>query len=164
MRIRRILVGVGTAIALLALLLWAGSFYWVHTQMPFQNAPKLIVALQTFCRDQAARGRRLPPEIPVQNLVQAGYLTSNDVAAFAGMDLTFSTSADDSRPQTVLGWARTPGDQFICLLSDGSVQQCSPQRYQAMRALDSQSDAMTNGSQLPSPAANQTSGAAAPAP
>src|SRR5206468_1925546 len=100
----------------------AASVYWERKQTPFQNAPKLISALQAFLHDQAASGRRLPSEISQQDLLRGGYLTTSEIRAFEGMDVTFNTQADDTRPQMILACARTRDGQFICLLADGSVQ------------------------------------------
>jgi hypothetical protein len=80
--------------------------------------PKLINALRAFSRDQASSSRQLPSEIALQDLVRGGYLTTKDVQAFEGMDVTFNTQADDTRSQMILARARTPDGQFICLLAD----------------------------------------------
>ena len=84
------------------------SAYWERKQTPFQDAPKLISALQAFSRDQAAAGRRLPPEVSLQDLLRGGYLTTNDVRAFEGMEVAFSTQADESHPLMILARARMP--------------------------------------------------------
>ena len=120
MNLRRILFLAGAGFALVVVVVFAVSFYWEHKQTPFQNAPKLITALQAFSRDQIAGTRQLPLEVSLQDLLRGGYLTTNDVAAFEGMDVTFSTQAEDTNPQMILARARTPDGQFICLLADGA--------------------------------------------
>ena len=147
MKIRRLLVIACAGIALVVVLVLAVSAYWERKQTPFQNAPKLISALQAFSRDQAAAGRRLPPEISLQDLLRGGYLTTNDVRAFQGMEVTFSTQADESHPQMILARARTPDGQLICLLADGSVQGLSRERYEEMRTNLGQPGGATDGSQ-----------------
>ena len=132
MKTRRLLVIALAGVVLLVVVVLAASTYWERKQKPFQNAPKLIGALQAFSRDQTAGGRRLPHEISVEDLLRGGYLTTNDVSAFARMELTFNTQADDSHPQVILARARTSDGQFICLLGDGSVQQLSRSRYEEM--------------------------------
>ena len=134
MKIRRLLIIACAGIAIMVIVALAGSAYWERKQRPFQNAPKLISALQGFSRDQIARGQRFPPEISLQDLLRGGYLTTNDVRAFEGMEVTFSTQADDSHPEMFLAYARTPDGQFICALADGSVQQLSRARYEELRA------------------------------
>jgi hypothetical protein len=132
MRIRRLLVIACAGVAFVVVLVLAVSAYWEGKQTPFQNAPKLISALQAFSRDQAAASRRLPPEISLQDLLRGGYLTTNDVRAFEGMEVTFSTQADESHPQMILARARTPDGQVICLMADGSVAGFSASRYKEM--------------------------------
>jgi len=113
-KIRRLLLIACAGIALVVVLVLAVSTYWERKQTPFQNAPKLISALQAFSRDYAMASRRLPPEISLQDLLRGGYLTTNDVRAFEGMEVTFSTQADEGHPQMILARARTPDGQFIC--------------------------------------------------
>jgi len=161
MKLRRILLVPCAGIALVVIVGLVVSAYWEHKQTPFQNAPKLIGALQAFARDHAATGRRLPSEVSLQDLVSGGYLTTNDVRAFAGMEVTFSTQADDTHPQMILARARTPDGQFICLLADGSVQQFSRSRYEeALRG--GQPDSPANRGQPPRSETNRTSAAAGP--
>lgn len=134
MNVRRLLIISSTGVALVVFLTLAGSAYWQHTQPPFRNAPKLISALQAFSRDQTASGRTLPLEVPLQDLVRGGYLTSNDVRAFEGMEVIFRTDSDETHPQMILARARTKDGQCICLLADGSVQQFTASRLK--EALD----------------------------
>src|SRR3954464_5678467 len=117
MRPRRLLVIALAGIAFCMIVALAVSAYWERKQTPFHNAPKLISALQAYSRDQTAGGRQLPPEVSVQDLVRGGYLTTNDVRAFADMEVSFSTQADDTHPQMILARARTPDRQFVCLLA-----------------------------------------------
>jgi len=160
MRIRRLLVIACGGVALVVVLVLAVSAYWEGKQTPFQNAPKLISALQAFSRDQAAASRRLPPEISLQDLLRGGYLTTNDLRALEGMEVTFSTQADESHPQMILARARTPDGQFICLLADGSVQGFSRERYEEMRTHLGQLGGAANGSQPIRSETNSTSPAA----
>jgi hypothetical protein len=160
MKLRRLLVIACGGIALAAVLILALSAYWERKQTPFQNAPKLLIALQAFSHDQAAAGRRLPPEISLQELLRGGYLTTNDVRAFQGMEVSLSTQADESQPQLILARACTADGQMICLMGDGSVQQLSRSRYEEMRTTLGQRDGAANGSQPIRADTNSTSSAA----
>ena len=160
MKMRRLLVIAFAGIVLVVVLVLVVSAYWERKQTPFQNAPKLISALQAFSRDQAAAGRRLPPEVSMADLLRGGYLTTNDVRAFEGMDVAFSTQADESHPQMILARARTPDGQFICALADGSVQGVSRERYEELRTNLGQQGGPADGSQPFSSGTNRTSGAA----
>jgi hypothetical protein len=161
MKTRRILsFGAAGIVALVALVLIA-SAYWERRQTPFRNLPGLITALQAYVRDQTTSGRRLPAEIPLSELVRGGYLTTNDMRAFEGMDVAFSTRVDDSQPQGILARARMPDGQFLCVLADGSVQQLSRSRYEeALRG--GQPDSAAKRSQPVQPDTNRTSAAAGP--
>jgi hypothetical protein len=134
------------------LAVWA---HWQRNQTPFHNAPKLISALQAFARDRTASGGELPVDVSLEDLVRGGYLTSNDVRAFAGMEVTFSTQLD-AIPQSILARARMPDGQFVCLLADGSVQGFTASGLR--RALDNsrQPGGATNRSQPVHPETNQT--------
>jgi hypothetical protein len=75
-------------------------------------------------------------------LLRGGYLTTNDVKAFEGLDLTFFTQAEDRNPQMILMRTRMPDGKFVCALADGSVQQFSKFRYEeALRNAGQQVDA-----------------------
>src|SRR2546423_677137 len=133
MKLRRLLVSACAGIALVVILVLAASAYRERKQKPFRNAPKLISALDAFSRDQTARGQQLPPEILLQDLLRGGYLTTNDVRGFEGMDVTFNPQANDSHPQMILARARTSDGLLICLLADGSVQQFRRSRSEEIR-------------------------------
>ena len=160
MKLRRILLVACAGIALIVIVAIAVSAYWEHKQTPFLNAPKLISALQAFSRDQAVGGRQLPAEVSLQDLLRGGYLTTNDVAAFEGMDVTFSTQADDSHPAMILARARTPDGLFICLLADGSVQGLTASRLKEALENSGQPDTAASRSQPPRPETNQAPAAA----
>ena len=147
MRIRRVLLITSAGIGLIVILALVGSSYYNRKQTPFQNAPKLINALQSFSRDQTAGGWPLPPEISLQELLRGGYLTTNDVGGLAGMEVTFNTKADEGAPQTILARARTPDGQFIYVLSDGSAQAVSQSTHEVMNASQGLPGDRMNGSQ-----------------
>ena len=78
----------------------------------------------------------MPPEVSLQELIRGGYLTSNDVVAYEGIDVTFSTDQpDENYPQMILARAHLPDGQYVCLLADGSVQPMSRARYEQLRWL-----------------------------
>jgi hypothetical protein len=159
MKTRRLLVLAVAGLAVVVLSVLVVSAYWERKQPVFNNAPQLMGALRAFSRDQAARGERLPAEISLQDLLRGGYVTINDVRAFQGMQVSFSTQADDNHPPIILARARTPGGEMICLMADGSVQQFSQSRYEEMRTNLSQ-EGPANGSQPICSDTNSTSGAA----
>jgi hypothetical protein len=131
-KIRVILSLAGAGLVTVILIVVVATSYWNHHQIPFQNLPQLIAGLQAFARDHSAHGQTLQPEISLQDLIRGGYLTANDVRAFDGMDVVFSTQANASQPDSVVARARTQDGQYICVLGDGSVQQFTENRYQEM--------------------------------
>jgi hypothetical protein len=160
MNVRRILLIACAGIALVVMVVLGVSAYWGHKQTPFENAPKLISAMQAFARDQTAGGRQLPPEVSVQDLLRGGYLTTNDVRAFAGMDVTFNPQTDGLHPQMILARARTPDGQSICLLADGSVQQLTAARLKDALESSGQQGSAANRIQAVRSETNQPSKAA----
>lgn len=109
-------------------LILVASGYWEHKQRLFTNPTDLFAAVRAFSSDQARRGR-VPPEVSLQELLKGGYVSSNEVRAFQGFEVTFSTHYSEDTPQMILARALAPDGQAICLLADGSVQQLSPARY-----------------------------------
>ena len=161
MNIRRLAAIACAGIAVIGVVILVASAYWEHKQTPFHNAPKLISAVYAFSRDQAAGGRRVPPEVSLQELIRGGYLTSNDVAAYEGIDVTFSTDQpDENYPQMILARAHLPDGQYVCLLADGSVQPMSRARYEQLRGHSGQPDGAADGSQPLRSETNRTSSAA----
>jgi hypothetical protein len=121
----------------------AASAYWERKEHLFAKAPDLFGAVRAFCRDQAGRGQ-VPPEISLKDLVKGGYVSSKDVRAFEGLEVTFSTHYNDDAPQLILARAVGPDGQSTCLLADGSVQQLSPEKYKAYLENSHQSIGATN--------------------
>lgn len=66
----------------------------------------------------------MPESVALDVLIRRGFLNSNDVSAFEGMDVAVSIAgADETRPQSVLARARMADGTEIVALGDGSVQQ-----------------------------------------
>jgi hypothetical protein len=148
MKARRLLALGGTALAVVVVAVLALSAYWERKQPVFTNASKLIAALQAFSHDRVTHGQPLPQQVSLQDLVAGGYLMTNDVAAFDGIDVTFFTGASETSPQAILAVARQRADdkQVTCLLADGSVAGFSRSRYEEMLRSSGQRDGPANGS------------------
>ena len=100
--------------------------YWQRRMPVLQDGSKLIAAVQAFSRDERARGEAMPTSVALSELIRKGYITRDEVRAFDGMDVTFSLTADETRPQSVLVRARLPDGSTVIVLGDGSAQQVSP--------------------------------------
>jgi len=130
---RRLLMLTIAGLVLVALIVMATSAYWERKKPLFQNGPELIAALHAFSRDEILRGRSVPPEISVADLVSRGYLSTNDVTLFCEMGMTFFTTYDANQRQSILASVPAGKDGFTCLLADGSVQQFSRERLEQYR-------------------------------
>src|SRR5262245_33150232 len=62
---------------------------WKRTVAALQSpsVERLSTAAHSFARDQTASGRQLPREVSLQDLLRGGYLTTNDVREFEGMEV-----------------------------------------------------------------------------
>jgi hypothetical protein len=65
----------------------------------------------------------LPASVSLRELVSGGYITTNDVRAFDGMEVTVSLTASDTDPHSILIRVRMPDGSQIAAMADGSVQQ-----------------------------------------
>ena len=122
MKIRRLIFIVCSLVVAAAVVCAVLVFHWQHSQPVFKDAPKLAAAVQAFSRDQAARGQPLPASVSLHELVSGGYIATNDVHAFDGMDVTISL-ASDAYPQSILIHVRMSDGTEIAAMADGSVQQ-----------------------------------------
>ena len=109
-----VLTAVGVCFALVA--------HWQRSQPVFKDAPKLISAAHAFSRDQVARGNPVPVSVSLRELVSGGYIATNDVRAFDGMEVTISL-VNEADPQAVLIRVRLPDGTQVVAMADGSVQQ-----------------------------------------
>lgn len=85
--------------------------------------PRLVAAMKGYSRDYISRGQALPASLTLQDLVNGGYLSTNDVQALNGADVTFYLTASNRNPQAVLVRMRMPDGRQIVALTDGSIQQ-----------------------------------------
>jgi hypothetical protein len=99
----------------------------------------------------------------LDGLVRLGYLKSKDARAFAGVKIVFHGDADETHPQRILVETAMPDGILIAVMGDGSVQQFSPQRYEAYKrevGEVGQPGGAANGSQPVRGETNRTSSAA----
>ena len=121
MKVRR-LIGIASLLVVAAVVICVAlSSYWERAQPTFKNAPKLVAAAQAFSRDQKARGQPLPTSVSLRELVNGGYIATNDFHEFDGMDVTFSL-ASEMDPQTVLIHVRMSDGTKIGVMGDASIR------------------------------------------
>jgi hypothetical protein len=127
----------------------------------FQDLPGLLSAIQAFARDTTNRGEPLPQSVSLHELVSRGYLSSNSVRAFAGLQAKVWLRAIPTVPSSeVLMSARLPDGRVCAALADGSVQQFSAQRFAQYLKKTGQQEGAANGSQPVRAITNGTSSAA----
>jgi len=128
MSMRRLALYVASAIV--AAVVGYVSILSYSAQAPpmFENTPKLVAAIQAFVRDRS-KGETLPSTVTLRELIGAGYLSAEDVRAFAGMDVAFSLKADETRPNDILVAIRMPDGTVNVGLVDGSVAQVTERAY-----------------------------------
>ena len=115
-----------TTIAVLALLIVAGSMYYIVSSsrdLGHVDAPKIFTAAKRYAAGLTAQGVPIPESVSLEVLIDRGLLTEADVSGFAGLEVSVSLSANESQPQEVLVRARLPDGREIVALADGSVQQ-----------------------------------------
>jgi hypothetical protein len=122
MKIRRLIVIFGFLIAVAALVSVALVSHWQRSQT-FKGLPKLVAAEQSYLRDHVSRGQPLPASVTLRDLVGSGYISTNDVRAFDGMEVIFYPTANNNDPQAILVRVRISDGSQVVVLADGSVQQ-----------------------------------------
>jgi hypothetical protein len=110
MKIRRLIVIFGFLIAVAALVSVSLVSHWQRSQT-FKGLPMLAAAEQSYLRDHVSRGQPLPASVTLRDLVSSGYISTNDVRAFDGMEVIFYPTASNNDPQAILVRVR---------ISDGS--------------------------------------------
>lgn len=141
-----------STIILAAVLTLALASCWPR-QEHFQDLPGLLSAIQAYSRDLATRGQPVPPNVSMSELVNRGYISSNSVRAFQGMDTRIWFTANPSVPESVLISARLPDGSINAALTDGSVQQFSAEAF-AQHLKKTGQDRPVNGSQPSGPKTN----------
>lgn len=132
-------------VALVALALTACSPPKQPVQTRFEDFPGLISAIQSFSQDLKKRGQPLPPSVPLSDLVNRGYISSNSVRAFEGAETRIWLSVNPKDLNLVLMSARMPDGTVSAALADGSVQQFSSQRFEEQLKKTGQTDTGTSG-------------------
>ena len=129
MKTQRLVILIASSIALVAVIAVAVVAYWRGKQPVFEDLPGLISALQAFSQDRTKQGQPLPSTVSLRELVSRGYISSNSVYAFEGMESTIWLTANETEPQKVLMSARLPDGSVSAVLADGSAHHFSAQRF-----------------------------------
>jgi hypothetical protein len=115
----------------------------------FQDFPGLVSAMQAFSRDLNKQGRPLPQSVSLSELVSQGYISTNSVHAFEGMETKVWLRADMAMMSSVLMSARQPDGSVSAALADGSIQQFSAQDFAAHLKTTGQLDGAAETNSMP---------------
>ena len=91
---------------------------WRHAVSALQSLPRdrMDEAVHACVRDRKAHGSAAPKTLSLNDLINGGYLRSNEVGELSGMDATFPVAANETNPDSTI-----PRDIVACVrLSDGS--------------------------------------------
>lgn len=160
MKTQRLVILIASSIALVAAIAVAVVAYLPGKQPVFEDLPGLISALQAFSQDRTKQGQPLPSTVSLGELVSHGYISSNSVRAFEGMEARIWLTVNETEPQKVLMSARLPDGSFSAVLADGSAHHFSSQGFAEHLRTVGQQDAAFNGNKPIGSGTNGVSGAA----
>jgi hypothetical protein len=123
--VKHILISLAFLCVLFGLVWLAALLFFTHTTSTppewTSRAARMLPAAREYARRLKAEGAQVPPFVEVKQLVDRGLLDQDDLRAFAGTEITVSTSQSTNRSDNVLIRARQPNGTEMVLLVDGSV-------------------------------------------
>lgn len=99
---------------------------------------RIATAFSEYAKECRRRGQAVPSLVTPEMLVASGHLRQQDVKALAGIRLIFHGDADETRPQRLMVEAQMPDGSWLAVLGDGSVQQLTQARLDAIRTQSGQ--------------------------
>jgi len=123
MKAKRFLIFGSTIIIALIVIVGGYLLFTPKSQKGHIDAQKIVTAIHAYNDKLKSQNQPLPETISLQQLIAQGFLKSEDVNAFNGMDVTVSLAIDEANPQQVLMRAKMPDGIQIVALADGSIQQ-----------------------------------------
>ncbi len=88
-----------------------------------QDSARLVAAVQKYSRDRATKGFPPSTSVSLPELVTLGYLKTEDVRAFDGMEASVFLGPDSGKETEILMRVRQSDGTEHALMRDGSVQQ-----------------------------------------
>jgi hypothetical protein len=95
----------------------------------FTDLPALITAIQTFSQEVSKKGEALPASVSLSELTAGGYISTNSVSAFEGMDTKIWLKAKPGDPQAVLMSAQLVNGSVNAVLADGGLRSFSTRQF-----------------------------------
>jgi hypothetical protein len=121
--IQRAIIAIGAGVAIIAFIGWVFFLSGSSGSGEKVNGIRIVAAAQAYTHALRAAKQPIPPSVQVDELVSRGFLRSQDVAAFHGLDAAVILAGPDLGPQTVLMRVRLSDGTRLVLYADGSVQQ-----------------------------------------
>jgi hypothetical protein len=116
-------ISIAVAILTGLILVAAAVYIFVGTVAPQPaNGPKIIAAARDYTRALQQRHLPIPQAVPLQVLIDQGFLQPADIGSFQGLDANISLTASSGGP-TVLMRVHMPDGTDLVLLADGSARQ-----------------------------------------
>ncbi|MBE7501183.1 MAG: hypothetical protein HS113_12920 [Verrucomicrobiales bacterium] len=122
---KRNLVIVGGCLAAIVLLGTVLDMVFRPDTRPI-NLAKVLAASERYRGELEAAGQPVPQTVSLGALLERGWLRTEDLPGFAGLEVEVALQPDPARPQDVLMRARFPDGDELVALADGSVQRVKP--------------------------------------
>jgi hypothetical protein len=100
---------------------------------------RYMSAVQKYSENLTELGAELPGSISMKELLQKGYVTSQEFEPFSDVEFYFHTNVDGHSLGSVLVEAHMPDGTVYAALNDGSVQHVSQTRWKEIFPDKSQS-------------------------
>jgi hypothetical protein len=118
---KRISIAVAIVTGLILLAAAVHTFLGPSSSQP-ANGPKIIAAAQTFTRALKEHHLPIPQSVPLQVLIDQGFLPSADAGPFQGLDASiFLTAKVSDGPHAVLMRVHLPDGTDLVLLAEGTA-------------------------------------------
>jgi hypothetical protein len=103
------------------ILVAAGAYTFLGTGVSRPvNGMKIIGAAHAYTRALMQNHQAIPPSVPLQVLVEKGFLQPADIGSFQGMDAAIILTKSGPGPTVLMRVHMPDGD--LLLLGDGSAQ------------------------------------------
>jgi hypothetical protein len=121
---KRISIAVALVTGLILVVALGFTFFGGHTE-PI-NAPKILAAAQAYTKDLRLRRVPVPSSIPLQELIDKGFLQAKDAGSLVGMDAAISLTVQNYHPETPLILVHTKDGHDLVLRADGGTMDIKP--------------------------------------
>jgi len=118
---KRVPIAVATVIGLILIGAAIYTFLGTPTTQPV-NGPKILAAARAYTHALLQSHSAIPHAVPLQVLIDKGFLQPADAGSLQGMDASIFLTASSGGPTVLMRVRMTDSTDFV-LLADGSTQQ-----------------------------------------